>query len=98
MFAQQVAKKSAAISSIEAKTFQVDNGWGYDIYIDGQKYMHQEHIPAVQGLHPFTTKEDARKAAELVVFKIKNNILPPTLSVHELDSIGVLKNHNPSQK
>lgn len=66
-------------------------GFGYDIYLNKGLYVHQPHIPAVNGNRGFKTAEDAQKTGELTAFKIKNNIMPPSLSVNELDSIGVLK-------
>lgn len=66
-------------------------GYGYDILIYDAVYNHQPHIPAINGVRGFHTLEQAQKTAELVVFKIKNNIMPPSLSVKELDSLDVLK-------
>lgn len=66
-------------------------GYGYDILIYEAVYNHQPHIPAINGVRGFHTKEQAQKTAELVAFKIKNNIMPPSLSVKELDSLDVLK-------
>ena len=66
-------------------------GFGYDILIYDAVYNHQPHIPAINGMRGFHTKEQARKAAELVVHKIRNNIMPPSLTPHELDSLGTLK-------
>ncbi len=66
-------------------------GYGYDILIYDAVYNHQPHIPAINGVRGFHTSEQAQKTAELVVFKIKNNVMPPSLSVKELDSLDVLK-------
>lgn len=66
-------------------------GFGYNILIYDAVYNHQPHIPAINGMRGFHTKEQAKKAAELVVYKIKNNIMPPSLSPQELDSVGALK-------
>jgi Domain of unknown function (DUF4907) len=64
-------------------------GYGYDILIDGKPYVHQPHIPAVAGNRSFTSEKDARMAAELVAYKIRNNIMPPGVTVEELDSLGI---------
>lgn len=82
---------TAEKDSITFLSFKTDNGWGYDIYINDKKYIHQYYIPAVNGNRPFKTKEDAEKTAELVKTKIKKNILPPSVTINELDSIGVIK-------
>ena len=79
---------------ITVKTFPLDSlksAWGYDIYMNGKLIVHQPHIPAIAGTKGFSSEEDARKTAALMALKIKNNIMPPTVSVKELDSLGILK-------
>ncbi len=66
-------------------------GYGYDIYIFDALYVHQPNVPAINGNRGFKTKEQAQKTGEMVAYKIKNNIMPPSVSVQELDSLGVLK-------
>lgn len=66
-------------------------GYGYDIYVFEALFIHQPTIPAVSGNRGFKTKEYANKVAELVTYKIKNNIVPPTVSIHEMDSLKVLE-------
>jgi hypothetical protein len=76
---------------IEVKTFQEGTqGWGYDILLNGQPHIHQPHIPAVSGNQGFKDEAAARKAANLIVWKMKHNIMPPSISAEELDSLGVL--------
>lgn len=67
------------------------SGFGYNILIYDALYVHQPHIPAINGNRGFKTKEQATKAAEFVIYKIRNNVMPPSLSVEELDSLGTLK-------
>ena len=69
----------------------VNNTFGYDIFINGQPALHQPHIPALPGNKGFTTKERAQKVAEFVVKKIRKNNMPPTVSVDDLNKMGVLK-------
>lgn len=78
-------------ASFEIKTIKNDIGWGYDIYMNGSMYVHQPHIPAISGNKGFRSEADAKRTAELVIHKIKNNIIPPSLSVKELDSLGVIE-------
>jgi hypothetical protein len=78
-------------AKMEIKAISTELGWGYDIYMNGSLYVHQPHIPAVSGNKGFNSEKDAKRTAELVVYKIKNNILPPSVTVKELDSLGVLK-------
>jgi Domain of unknown function (DUF4907) len=65
--------------------------YGYDILIDGAKFIHQPYIPSISGNKGFATKEKAEATAQLVIHKLKNNIMPPSLSPKELDSLGILK-------
>ncbi len=80
---------NSEIINIEVKTFEIDGGWGYDIYVNNEKYIHQEHIPAVNGLFTFKSSSDANKVADLMVQKIQNKIIPPTISIEELNSLGI---------
>jgi tRNA(Ile2) C34 agmatinyltransferase TiaS len=64
-------------------------GYGYDIFRDGKLTIHQPHIPASYGLRGFATKEHARKAAKAVVEKLQQSEDPPTLTLAELEKMGV---------
>ena len=50
----------------------------------------QKHIPAIQGEQGFTSKEKAEITGNYILRKIKNGEFPPTVSVPELDSLGVI--------
>lgn len=65
--------------------------FGYDILLQGRPFVHQPNIPALPGNGGFTTRERARRVAELVVRKIRSGKMPPTVSVEELNGMGVLK-------
>ena len=66
-------------------------GFGYDIYNNDALYIHQPNIPAIAGNRGFSNAENAQKTANLVVYKIRHNILPPSVTKQEMDSMGVLK-------
>lgn len=68
-----------------------ESGWGYQILKDGKLIIDQEQIPAIQGNQYFKSEEDALKTGELALKKIKGQIFPPTISIRELDSLGILK-------
>ena len=85
---------SNTTTKLDVKTYQNDSslkGWGYDIYNGGQIYIHQPNIPAIPGNRGFSSQQHAKTAGSFAVYKIRNNIMPPTISVEELDSLGVLK-------
>lgn len=77
-------------SEITAVAIEGEEGWGYDVLIDGNIYVHQPTIPAVGGNKGFKSENDAKMAAELVIGKIRAGILPPTVTVEELQAIGVI--------
>lgn len=85
-------------ADLEIKIFNNDtikndkkvSGFGYDIYRNGARYIHQPSIPAVEGNNGFDTEEKAKKAATFVAHKIELNIMPPSVTPEELDSLGVL--------
>ncbi len=80
--------------NISFHIFMIDStnksaGFGYDILMNDQRYIHQTTIPAVSGNQFFKTEEAAKTVASFVCYKIQNNLMPPTISTHELDSLGI---------
>jgi hypothetical protein len=69
----------------------VKNTFGYDILLYGRPLVHQPNIPGLPGNDGFTTKERAQKVAEFVVKKIRNNEMPPTVTIEDLNKMAVLK-------
>ena len=69
-----------------------DKSKGYGYEINGGMHILQKSIPAVNGNQLFQMEEDAGKVAALVCSKIQNNQLP-TITLHELDSLGVTVNN-----
>jgi len=65
-------------------------GYGYDIYKDGRKLIHQPNIPGQPGMAGFKKKEDSRRVAELVIKKIKNKEMPPSITTEELRQLKVI--------
>lgn len=68
-----------------------EENWGYDIYMYGKLYVHQPYVPAINENRGFEKEEYAVRTAQLAVDKIRNNVLPLSITVQELDSLGVLK-------
>lgn len=84
------AEKIAA-STITYKIIESDGGgYGYDIFADGKMLIHQPNIPGQPGVNGFRTKADSGKVAELVVKKLKNKEMPPTVSEEELRKLKVI--------
>ncbi|MCD4696613.1 MAG: DUF4907 domain-containing protein [Bacteroidales bacterium] len=70
-------------------TFEIKDGWGYEIFINKKKYICQEYIPAISGLKRFESNNDANKVAKLVIDKISKGIIPPSVTIEELDSLKI---------
>lgn len=75
---------SSQIIDAPGKTF------GYDIFSSDRLIIHQPCIPTVPGIGGFKSKADAEKVARLVISKIKNGVMPPTLTIAELKDLNVL--------
>ncbi len=84
-------------NKMEVKTFEVKDstgktqGWGYDIYIENKKMIHQPIIPAIPGNRAFKTESDAKKTGLFALGKMIKEATLPTITTKELDSLGVIK-------
>ncbi len=79
---------NGVVYSVES--FEMDSGWGYKIYKDNDAFIKQEVIPAVNGYFVFDTKEKAQITGEFVLQKLISQPGLPSVSIEELDSLGVL--------
>ncbi len=75
--------------SVTISTFEVNGGWGYDILINDTIYIHQNHVPAINGMFVFTSESEAFRVADVIAEKINNNIIPPTINQDEMQALGV---------
>lgn len=75
-------------------TYQIikvhNNTYAYDIYADNKLMIHQNSIPALPGKEGFKLKAYAEKAAQLVIQKIMNGEMPPTLSIEEMKKLNII--------
>lgn len=87
----QTPAESATASkpSTEVKVFEADNGWGYDIYVNGKKYIHQATIPSVPGTLGFVSEKEALKVGEFVKGKIDRNEMPPSVTPENLTHLKI---------
>ncbi len=67
-----------------------ENDWGYRIMNGEALFINQPHIPAAQGNSGFSSREKAITAGNFMIYKLNAGIVPPTVSIEELDSLGVL--------
>jgi hypothetical protein len=71
-------------------TRSLEGGYGYDVYADGKLLIHQPRIPGQPGIKGFRTKADSEKVVRLVVKKLRNKEIPPTVSQEELRDLEVI--------
>jgi len=92
-----IKEPSFSSDNMEVRIFEVKDsigkslGWGYDIYVDNKKTIHQPMIPAIQGNRAFKTESDAKKTGLFALSKMIKEGTLPALLISELDSLGVLK-------
>lgn len=67
-----------------------DETWGYQILNEGKLYINQPSVPAVQGNKGFKSNEAASKTAEFVILKLELGVMPPSVTIQELDSLNVM--------
>ena len=88
------AVKTSPLESPDKITYRLlykeNSGWGYQVFSGAKMLINQEHIPAVQGIKGFDTREQAEKTVLHLIERMKNGDPRPTLSVEELDSLGVI--------
>jgi hypothetical protein len=65
------------------------NGFGYDIYYLNKVQFHQTNIPAIPGNNGFATEKQAAQIAQLMIWKLTQQIMPPTIFIKELDSLKI---------
>jgi hypothetical protein len=84
---------SAALADESAdysiEVYSVSTGYGYKILRGKDILINQAHIPAVNGIVHFYSEEQAKKTASLAITKIRSGFFPPTISIHELDSLKI---------
>lgn len=67
----------------------INHGFGYDIYDNDKRLIHQLSIPGEPGIDGFVSEEEAQRVAALVVEKMKTGGGFPTISHTELLDLGI---------
>lgn len=65
--------------------------FGYDIFSDGKLLIHQPSIPGMSGNLGFKSRQSAEKVAQLIVKKVKNGEMPPTVDENELRKLNAIE-------
>ncbi len=66
-----------------------DHTYGYDILVNDRITVHQPFIPCLRGNNGFSSQKDAARVARLMCGKIKKGIMPPTLTIEEMQAAGI---------
>jgi hypothetical protein len=64
-------------------------GWGFDLYKNGKRFIHQPTVPVVRGNSGFATEDQAQRAGQLVSEKIRSGVMPPSLDESDLKALGI---------
>lgn len=67
-----------------------DVGWCYQVFRGTKMILNQKHIPAVQGVKGFETKEKAKIAVNFIMERVISGNERPSVTPEELDSIGAI--------
>lgn len=84
--AEQIAKANITYKIISSE----GGGYGYDVFVDGKKLIHQPNIPGRPGVAGFKNREDSKRVAELVIKKMKSKEMPPAVTDEELRQLKVI--------
>lgn len=82
----QLYYKPTAPLTWNSKVYEVNTGWGYNIYKKGELYIQQSFVPVKTGREPFVSQKQAGRAADMVIEKLKKGQLP-ALSKEEITLI-----------
>ena len=84
---------------ITAKIFEGFNGWGYDILVDDELFIHQESIPSCPGRAGFQKKEQAEQTAQLIINKLKQGQVPAvaTFELQQILSLNQTQDDQPGK-
>lgn len=89
-FRIRIIKCTAPIQNSDTTSSASYEGYGYDILNGGKPFIHQSTVPAVPGNVPFKTRKHAKRVARLVKKKLVNGIMPPTVSIAELQDLDII--------
>jgi hypothetical protein len=64
--------------------------FGYDIYVNGTLTIHQPTVPGVSGNEGFKSQAAATRIAEMVITKMKEGKMPPTVTPEEMKKMKAL--------
>jgi len=85
------AKKAAAMQFQYFIIKAANETYGYSVFADGNLYIQQTTVPAIKGNIGFADTASAGKIARLVIEKIKNGEMPPTVTIGEMKKLKAIQ-------
>ena len=76
-------------ADIKTEIVEIEGGFGFIIWVDAKKYINLNAIPHVEGYKPFPERLVAQQAADMVVQKLRKNIIPPYLTKDDIVALGL---------
>ncbi len=87
-FSYQRTDRGSDMLPVEVETFEIHEGWGYKVKVDGKTYIYQDVIPGIAGNRPFRTKENAQRVGNAVVQKLTHH-KNPSMTQAELIALQI---------
>jgi len=90
-FPEQKIEEKVITEELSLKiTDSEHGGYGFEILQGESTLIIQPHIPAIQGIMGFETEEQATIIGNYMIYKINNGIMPPSISIQDLDSLAIV--------
>ena len=61
----------ASLSFLGWTKWEERSGWGYEIYLDDQRFIYQPVIPALDSMRPFPDEASARRTGIFVLERLR---------------------------
>jgi hypothetical protein len=74
--------------AVKVKTYQVSDGWGYQVIKKGKVIIDQPFIPVIRGTKAFPDRKSASRAGKIVRKRIVKK-QHPALTVEDILKIGL---------
>ena len=63
--------------------------FGYEILVKDKVLIRQTNMPGIAGTLGFVKKKDAGHVAMLMITKMRKGMMPPTVTIREMDSLHI---------
>ena len=81
-------KSGSDMLAVVVEPFEIHDGWGYRVNVEGHTYIYQDIIPGVPGNRVFRTRENALRVGNVVMDKLTHHKIP-SMSQQELINMKI---------